>query len=276
MRVGVIGGGQLGRMLAWAGLPLGMDFSFIDPSPGAPAGELGRLIVAPFEDRTAMFDFAQNVDVVTYEFENVSAPLLREVAAARPVMPSPEVLEVSQDRLSEKRLFRTLGIPTTRHVALDCEEELPTAIEKTGLPAILKTRRLGYDGRGQVPVYEYGDALTAFRTLAGRTGGLILEGRVVFEREISIVACRDQGGAVVFYPPGENVHQDGILRSSYAPFRGEALVQHAQDYALRILEHFDYVGVLAVEFFVADGALIANEMAPRVHNSGHWSIEASI
>jgi len=144
------------------------------------------------------------------------------------------------------------------------------------LPAILKTRRLGYDGRGQVPVYEYGDALTAFRTLAGRTGGLILEGRVVFEREISIVACRDQGGAVVFYPPGENVHQDGILRSSYAPFREEALVQHAQDYVRRILEHFDYVGVLAVEFFVADGALIANEMAPRVHNSGHWSIEASI
>ncbi|MHB1544104.1 MAG: 5-(carboxyamino)imidazole ribonucleotide synthase [Gammaproteobacteria bacterium] len=276
MRVGIIGGGQLGRMLAWAGLPLGMDFSFIDPSPGAPAGELGRLTVAPFEDRTAMFDFAQNVDVVTYEFENVSAPLLREVGAARPVMPSPEALEASQDRLSEKTLFHALGIPTTRYVALDRKEELPGALEKTGLPAILKTRRLGYDGRGQVPIYEYSDAVTAFRTLASAPGGLIIEGRVVFEREISIVACRDRAGSVVFYPPGENVHQDGILRSSYTPFRDASLVHHAEDYARRILEHFDYIGVLAVEFFVENGALIANEMAPRVHNSGHWSIEACI
>jgi 5-(carboxyamino)imidazole ribonucleotide synthase len=276
MRVGVIGGGQLGRMLALAGLPLGMDFHFIDPSPEAPARELGHLIVAPFDDRAAMFDFAQAVDVVTYEFENVSAPLLREVQVARPVMPSTDALETSQDRLSEKRLFQSLGIPTTRYVALDHEAELSRAIEQTGLPAILKTRRLGYDGRGQVPIYEPGDAGAAFQTLANAPGGLILEGRVVFEREISMVACRDQTGTVVFYPPGENVHQGGILRSSYAPFRESPLVRQAESHVGRILEHFDYIGVLAVEFFVEDGILIANEMAPRVHNSGHWTIEASV
>ncbi len=274
MRIGIIGGGQLGRMLAWAGLPLGMEFSFIDPSPGAPAGQLGHLIVAPFEDRAAMFDLAQNVDVVTYEFENVPTPLLREVAAARPVMPAPEVLEASQDRVAEKSLFQALGIPATRHAALDREEELDFALDQTGLPAILKTRRFGYDGRGQVPIFERDEANAAFRSLADAPGGLILESRVRFEREISIVSCRDRTGSVVFYPPGENTHQDGILRSSRAPVRDQSLVHQAEDYARRILEHFDYVGVLAVEFFVVEGALIANEMAPRVHNSGHWSIEA--
>lgn len=276
MRIGVIGGGQLGRMLAWAGLPLGMEFRFIDPAPDAPARACGQLVVAPFEDRTAMFDFAENVDVVTYEFENVSAPLLREVAAARPVLPSPEALEVSQDRLSEKRLFLTLGIPTTRHVAVEHEEELPRALEKTGLPAMLKTRRLGYDGRGQVPIFTPDDAQPAFQALAGAPGGLIVEERVIFEREVSIVACRDPAGQVVFYPPAENVHERGILRSSAVPWNGDGLVQRAEEYARRILEHFAYIGVLAVEFFVRDGGLVANEMAPRVHNSGHWSIEAAI
>jgi 5-(carboxyamino)imidazole ribonucleotide synthase len=276
MRVGVIGGGQLGRMLAWAGLPLGLDFIFLDPSPDAPAAALGPLIVAPFEDRNAVFQLAGSVDVVTYEFENLAAPLLREVAAARAVLPPPLALEVSQDRLLEKQLFQKLGIPTTRFVPIASREDLEPALALTGLPAMLKTRRFGYDGRGQAVIGDTALLDAAFQRFMGAPGGLLLENRVPFERELSLVACRGRGGEIRFYPLAENVHQQGILRSSRVPADVDAEVARAaMGYAKSLLDYLEYVGVLAIEFFLENGKLIANEMAPRVHNSGHWSIEAA-
>ncbi len=276
MRVGVIGGGQLGRMLAWAGLPLGLDFVFLDPSPDAPAAALGQLIVAPFGDRDAVFRLAGSVDVVTYEFENLAAPLLREVAAARAVLPPPLALEVSQDRLLEKQLFQKLGIPTTRFVSVASREELEPALGITGLPAMLKTRRFGYDGRGQAVIGDAALLDAAFQRFMGAPGGLLLENRIPFECELSLVACRGREGEVGFYPLAENVHQQGILRSSRVPAHVDPeVVRQAMGYARSLLDHLDYVGVLAIEFFLENGKLIANEMAPRVHNSGHWSIEAA-
>lgn len=248
--LGCLGGGQLGRMLALAGVPLGLRFRFLDPSPEACAGEVGELLVGPFDDVTLLDRLADGAEVVTYEFENVPVDAAKRVGA----LPGVRALEEGQDRLREKQLFGRLEIPTARFGSL----------EETGLPAVVKSRRLGYDGKGQRVVH----------TVESLRGGEIAEALVPFTRELSLVSVRARDGAMAFYPLAENVHRDGILRVSRAPAVA-APEELAQDYARRLLEELDYVGVLALELFEVDGALLANEFAPRVHNSGHWTIDGA-
>ncbi len=247
--VGVIGGGQLGRMLALAGIPLGLSFRFLDPSPDAPAGAVGELLVGAYDDPDLLDRLAEGADVVTYEFENVPVEAARRVGA----IPDARALEAAQDRLVEKQLFRRLGIPTAR-----IDDEVET------FPAILKTRRLGYDGKGQRLV----------ETRPGSDPGQVLEERVPFDRELSLLAVRGRDGDTRFWPLVENVHEDGILRSSRVPAAGAPQAQ-AEEYGARLLGELGYVGVLALELFDVTGDLLANEFAPRVHNTGHWTTEGS-
>ena len=249
MIVGVIGGGQLGRMLALAGIPLGLSFRFLDPSPDAPAREVGELLVGDYDDPELLDRLADGADAVTYEFENVPVGAARRVG----VIPRAAALEAAQDRLVEKQLFRQLGIPTTR---IDDEVEV--------FPALLKSRFLGYDGKGQRLV----------ETRPGTVPGHVLEERVQFDRELSLLAVRAGDGDTRFWPLVENVHRDGILRTSRAPAL-DAPQAAAEEYAGRILDQLEYVGVLALELFDVGGELLANEIAPRVHNTGHWTIEGS-
>ncbi len=249
MSVGVIGGGQLGRMLALAGIPLGFSLRFLDPAPDAPAREVGELLVGAYDDPALLDRLADGAAAVTYEFENVPVAAARRVGA----VPDARALEASQDRLIEKRLFRRLGIPTA-----------PIDDEVTSFPALLKTRRLGYDGKGQRLV----------ETRPGFDPGHVLEGLVPFDRELSLIAVRGAGGETAFYPLIENIHSRGILRSSRAP-AAAAPQARAEDYATRLLDELGYVGVLALELFDVGGELVANELAPRVHNTGHWTIEAA-
>jgi len=248
--VGCLGGGQLGRMLALAGIPLGLRFRFLDPAADACAGEVGELLTGGYDDAALLDRLADGAEAVTFEFENVPVDAARRVGA----VPGSRALEEGQDRLREKELFRRLGIPTPRFGNLD----------ETGLPAIVKSRRLGYDGKGQRRVDRPEPV----------GNGELAEELVSFARELSIVAVRGRDGETGFYPLAENVHRDGILRLSRAPAPGvpEAL---AREYAGRLLEELDYVGVLALELFEVEGRLLASEFAPRVHNSGHWTIDAA-
>ena len=276
MKVGVLGAGQLGRMLALAGYPLGLRFRFLDPNPESPAAALGEFIAADYDDPDALRRFAEGLDVATYEFENVPASVADHLAGHIPaVHPHYAALAVSQDRLSEKQLFRRLGIPTAPFVAVDSEDDLVRAIDEVGLPAVLKTRRYGYDGKGQFVLREAADVRRAWAALGGAP--LILEGFVAFDRELSIVAVRGRDGDIVCYPLVENHHRDGILRRTIAPAPGvtASLQARAEASARAVLEAFDYVGVLAIELFQRGDDLLANEMAPRVHNSGHWTIEGA-
>jgi len=272
MKVGIIGAGQLGRMLALAGYPLGVEPLFLDASADTPGGQVGPIITGDFQDPARVEELAARVDVVTFDWENVPATTLERLPVHK-VRPCVRALEVSQDRIEEKTLFRLLDIPTPRFVAVDTRADLDRAIREIGLPAILKTRRLGYDGKGQALLGKATDVEPAWLKLGGRT--LILEAFVEFERELSLIAVRGSKGALAFYPLTENVHQGGILRYSRAPFRNRRLQQLAERHMRRVLRHFEYVGVLALEFFVSRGTLLANEMAPRVHNSGHWTIEGA-
>ena len=273
--IGVLGAGQLGRMLALAGYPLGLRFVFFDESADAPAGHLADLRSGRWDDASALQAFADEVDVVTYEFENVPVAAASRLAERVPVFPSPRALEVAQDRLKEKQLFRDLGFGTAPFAAVESQDDLDRAVASIGLPAVLKTRTQGYDGKGQRVLRRRDDVLSAFASLGGRP--LILEGFVPFRREVSILAARSRTGETAFWPLVENVHRDGILRLSTAPAEGNggALAEEASALAGRALEALDYVGVLAIELFEHDGKLLANEMAPRVHNSGHWTIEGA-
>ncbi len=275
MQVGILGGGQLGRMLALAGYPLGLRFRTLDLSPEAPAGHVSELMAADFNDTDALKRFARGLDVVTYEFENVPVDPARYLSRRVAVFPPPEALEAAQDRLTEKRFFERLGIPTPPFVAVDTWDDLKSALGDMGLPAVLKTRRFGYDGKGQVVIRKTEDVTQAWQSLGGVP--LILEGFVAFEREVSILAVRSRSGETAFYPLVENHHHEGILRLSLCPAPGasSALQGEAEAFARRALEALNYVGVLAIEFFERDGHLLANEMAPRVHNSGHWTIEGA-
>jgi len=273
--IGVLGAGQLARMLALAGIPLGFKFLYVDPSHSSPASLLGEQIVAPFEDATALQKLAESSDLITYEFENIPVSVVRKLAQTRSVFPPPIALESSQDRLLEKQFFNQHGIETAPFYPVDDQPSLEQAIAALKLPLILKTRRFGYDGKGQFLVKSLEDAITAFKELGQKN--IIAEGFVQFDRELSCIAVRGTDGATFFYPLVENFHHQGILRLSLAP----ALV-HNTDLNLqasaqvgRILQALDYVGILAVEFFEKEGKLIANEMAPRVHNSGHWTIEGA-
>jgi 5-(carboxyamino)imidazole ribonucleotide synthase len=272
MKVGIIGAGQLGRMLALAGYPLGVEPLFLDASADTPGGQVGPIITGDIQDPARVAELAARVDVVTFDWENVPATTLAGLAEDK-VRPGARALEVSQDRIGEKTLFRLLDIPTPRFVAVDTRADLARAIGEIGLPAILKTRRLGYDGKGQTVLGTTADIEAAWSRLGGQA--LILEALVAFEREVSLIGVRSPRGAIAFYPLTENVHQGGILRYSRAPFRSLRLQRLAERHMRRVLRHFDYVGVLALEFFVERGTLLANEMAPRVHNSGHWTIEGA-
>ena len=274
MKVAVLGGGQLGRMLALEGIPLGRRFTFLEPSPDPPAGALGEVIAAAYDDPDALARVAEEADVVTFEFENVPAASAGYLAERLPVLPPPAALAASQDRLAEKQMFQRLGISTAPFHRLDTAADVDAALAVTGLPAVVKTRRFGYDGKGQVVAASRSEVAGALDTLGP---GLIAERFVRFERELSIIAARGPDGDRVSYPLTENHHRDGILRASYAPAAGvaPALQADAEELAARVMEELGYVGVLAVELFETGGRLIANEVAPRVHNSGHWTLDGA-
>jgi 5-(carboxyamino)imidazole ribonucleotide synthase len=273
--IGVLGGGQLGRMLALAGVPLGQRFLFLDPSPESPAGHVGELRVAAYDDEGALDELARRCEVVTYEFESVPVKSARHLAEHVPVFPPPSALAVAQDRFEEKTFFERLAIPTAAFAAVDTKEQLAQAVARLGLPAILKTRRFGYDGKGQATLRTPADIDAAWEACGGAPS--ILERFVTFQRELSILTVRGRDGSAASYALVENQHQGGILRLSIAPAPGvsESLQAKASAHAERITRELDYVGVLAIEFFEVDGDLLANEMAPRVHNSGHWTIEGA-
>ena len=270
--IGILGAGQLARMLALAGIPLGLRFVTLDPAPDACASAVSEHIAGDYGDLETLERFAGMVDVVTYEFENVPAESVKYLSERLLVYPSPEALAVSRDRFAEKSLFAELCIPTPKFIAVDGVEDLRRAVEEIGLPAVLKTRTMGYDGKGQSVIKSKGEIKDAWF----RAGGVpcILEEFVPFEREISVVAVRGRNGEFLFYPLGENTHSGGILRRTVCRL-DDPMQSAAEGLASRLLERFDYVGVLALELFEADGRLTANEMAPRVHNTGHWSIEGA-
>ncbi len=275
MTIGILGGGQLGYMLALAGYPLGLHFRFLDPSPEAPVGRIAHRVTAEFTDEQALEKFAHGLEVVTYEFENVPVEAARFLAERVPVYPASAALEEAQDRRREKRLFQRLGIPTTDFAEIAQTADLDSAVKQVGLPAVLKTCSLGYDGKGQWLLRTVEDVEKARPELPNVP--LILEKFVAFTRELSILAVRSRTGETSFYPLVENHHRAGILRLSLAPAPHllPALQQGAEQAARKILESLDYAGVICLELFEVNGRLLANEIAPRVHNSGHWSIEGA-
>ncbi len=276
MTIGILGGGQLGYMLALAGYPLGLHFRFLDPSPEAPVGRIAQRVTADYTDQAALEKFSSGLELVTYEFENVPVEAARFLAERVPVYPPPAALEAAQDRLAEKDLFRKLGIATTEFASVSNARELDAAIKTIGLPAVLKTSRMGYDGKGQWILRTADDVAKAKSELP--PAKLILERFVPFVRELSVLAVRSRTGEIALYPLVENHHRNGILRLSLAPApRLDAEIQRAAERAAhRVLESMKYAGVLALEFFEYQGELLANEMAPRVHNSGHWTIEGAV
>ncbi|MFO7893109.1 MAG: 5-(carboxyamino)imidazole ribonucleotide synthase [Longimicrobiales bacterium] len=275
MRLGILGGGQLGRMMALAAYPLGVRCRLLDPKDPTASAEVAEVLAERYDDPDALDRFVTNLDAVTYEFENVDAFALEHLDDRVPVRPGRRALEVSQDRLTEKTFFRDHDIETAPFAAADTLDDLRAAVDRVGLPAVLKTRRFGYDGKGQAVIRTPDDVDAAWDAVGGVP--LLLEGFVEFRRELSILSVRHPDGAMAFYPLPENVHEDGILRVSYAPAPDlePALQTRAEGYATRVLEALDYVGVLAIELFQVGDRLLANEMAPRVHNSGHWSIEGA-
>lgn len=275
MRIGVIGGGQLAQMMALAAMPLGLRVHALDPAVDACAGDVAPLEVAAFDDLAALHRFSDICDVITFDFENVSAPALAELAALRPVRPNPLSLATAQDRAAEKALFARIGTAVAPFAVIDSREQIEAAADTVEFPAILKTRRFGYDGKGQINV----PTAAALADACTRLGNApcVLESRVRFRRELSIVAVRGLDGQMLCYPLVENLHVDGILSATLAPACvSNAMVASARLCAERVAEALDYVGVFAIEFFDLDGVLVANEMAPRVHNSGHWSIEGAV
>ena len=276
--VGILGGGQLARMMALSGAPLGLRFLVMDTVADACAGQFAPLLVGDYRDESALAEFAGKVDVATFDFENVPAESAEWLSARVPVFPNPRALAVAQDRLAEKTLFRELDIPVPEFAAIASRQDLDRALAEVGVPCILKTRRLGYDGKGQFRIRALADADAAWEALGAQaaTVGLIVEAFVPFERELSVVAVRGRDGGFRTWPLTENWHVDGVLSASLAPAQVDpALARTAIDYARRLAERLDYVGVFALELFCRDGGLLANELAPRVHNSGHWTLEGA-
>jgi len=270
-RVGVIGAGQLGRMMALAGYPLNIRCRFLDRDADTPASQVAPITLGALDDAESIAALARNSDVLTFDWENVPAAALRAVHGAAPIRPPARALSISQDRLLEKRLFTRLGIPVAPHAPVDDYDDLVRAAHRIGEHGILKTRRLGYDGKGQALIRGPDELRAAYDRLAGAP--LIYERLMPFTYEVSLVAARGTRGEIRFYPLTRNTHREGILRLSVAPFAAPAIERRARTYMRRVLEALRYTGVLAIEFFVVDGRLVANEMAPRVHNSGHWTIE---
>jgi 5-(carboxyamino)imidazole ribonucleotide synthase len=273
-RVGIVGAGQLGRMLALAGYPLGLRCLFLDRNHGTPGAQVAPIVVGELTDSARLEELATRSDVVTFDWENISGAALAPLEQLTTIRPPRKALEISQDRLQEKALFARLKIPVAAHAAVDAKEELLRAARKLGVPGVLKTRRMGYDGKGQFVIRHADDIDTAWERIGG--AGLIYEKFQVFSREISIIGARSAAGKIVYYPLSANTHSGGILRYSVAPFINQPLERLARRYLKKVMEALSYVGVLTIEFFVVKGRLIANEMAPRVHNSGHWTIDGCV
>jgi len=269
--IGILGGGQLGRMLSVAASRLGFSCHIYEPGAQPPAGQVAdRVTTAGYDDLTALADFAASVDVVTYEFENIPTAALDAIEATCPIRPGRRALAVSQDRMDEKEFLTGLGLSTAPFAAVDDAASLAAALENVGTPAILKTRRFGYDGKGQVRLKTPDRADEALAELKGAPA--ILEGFVAFSHEVSVIGARGIDGQVACFDPGENVHRDGVLHTTTVPARlSPAQRTDAVLIAARILNALDYVGVIGVELFVTPQGLIVNEIAPRVHNSGHWT-----
>jgi 5-(carboxyamino)imidazole ribonucleotide synthase len=274
MHVGIVGAGQLGRMLVLSGYPIGVHCLFLDRSADTPGAQVAPTLIGDLQDAALLAELAARSDVVTFDWENISGSALKPLEKITQVRPPRAALEVSQDRLAEKALFTRLKIPVAAHCAIDSREELIRALEKIGLPGVLKTRRLGYDGKGQYVLRTAGDADQAWAAIGA--AGLIYEKFQDFSREVSLVGVRSAGGQTVFYPLSSNTHGGGILRHSVAPFINARLEKSARLYMKRVMQALEYIGVLTIEFFVMRGSLVANEMAPRVHNSGHWTIEGCV
>ena len=270
-RIGILGGGQLGRMLSVSASRLGFLTHIYEPGANPPAAQVAdQCTTASYEDTKALRAFAESVDVITYEFENIPTDALDVLEAIKPIYPNREALRVSQDRITEKDYLNDLGLATAPYAQVDTLADLQAAAEKIGLPAILKTRRFGYDGKGQSRLKSTDDIEIAHSDMAGAPS--VMEGFVNFSREISVIAARGINGEIACYDPGENVHRDGILHTTTIPAEIPAMM--AMDAALmagKILNALDYVGVMGVEMFVTPQGLIVNEIAPRVHNSGHWT-----
>ena len=275
MHVGIVGGGQLGRMLALAGHPLDIHCTTLDPAKDSPASQVAPSIVGHYDDREALARLADGADVVTFEFENVPVEAARFLMELAPVFPPAEALEIAQDRVNEKRLFDEVGLPTARHEAVATPDELRSAVDRIGTPAVLKTRRLGYDGKGQAVIHDAVLAEDAWRAIGEVPA--ILERMVTFDRELSILSTRGRDGSVACYPLVENHHREGILRLSIAPapYLTRRLQGRAESLARALMDRLEYVGVMAIELFQVGDDLLGNEMAPRVHNSGHWTIEGA-
>jgi 5-(carboxyamino)imidazole ribonucleotide synthase len=272
-RVGIVGAGQLGRMLALAGYPLGIECRVLDTAADSPGAQVAPAVLGRLDDTRALAELASQVDVVTLEIENVAVAPLEALLERTTVYPPPSAVAAAQDRLAEKTLFRSLGIPTTQFVVVDGERDLGAAARELGWPLVLKTRRMGYDGRGQRVVSSDAELAAAWRELGGVPS--IAEQWVRFVREVSLIAVRGANDERAFYPLAENVHRDGILARTVAPYVDASLQSHAERWLGALLSALDYRGVLTVEFFQTEQGLLANEMAPRVHNSGHWTIEGA-
>ena len=276
--LGILGGGQLGRMLSQAASRLGFDVVILDPQPDCPAARVSRAqITAPYDDPDALQALGRLCDVVTFEFENVPASSVEQLAEAGAlVAPGPTALAVAQDRVDEKTYLNAVGAVTADFAAVSTLDDLTKAIETLGLPAVLKTRREGYDGKGQVWIRDAADAEVAFDAIGRRPA--VLEAAAVFNRELSVIAARDHDGAVAVYPLGENIHAGGVLKTTLAPAAVDAKTQaRAVEIASAVLDGLDYVGVMGIELFdMGDGVLLVNEVAPRVHNTGHWTQDGCV
>ena len=276
--LGILGGGQLGRMLSQAASRLGFDVVILDPQPDSPAARVSRAqITAPYDDPDALQALGRLCDVVTFEFENVPAASVETLAEAGAlVAPGPTALAVAQDRVDEKTYLNAVGAPTVAFAAVTTLDDLTAAIERLGLPALLKTRREGYDGKGQVWIRDAADAAAAFDAIGRRPA--VLEAAAVFQRELSVIAARGRDGAVAVYPLGENVHQNGVLKTTTAPAAVDPATQgRAEAIAAAVLDGLDYIGVMGIELFdMGDGELLVNEVAPRVHNTGHWTQDGCV
>lgn len=276
--LGILGGGQLGRMLSQAASRLGFDVVILDPQPDSPAARVSRAqITAPYDDPDALQALGRLCDVVTFEFENVPAASVETLAEAGAlVAPGPTALAVAQDRVDEKTYLNAVGAPTVAFAAVATLDDLTAAIERLGLPALLKTRREGYDGKGQVWIRDAADAAAAFDAIGRRPA--VLEAAAVFQRELSVIAARGRDGAVAVYPLGENVHQNGVLKTTTAPAAVDPATQgRAEAIAAAVLDGLDYIGVMGIELFdMGEGELLVNEVAPRVHNTGHWTQDGCV
>ena len=272
-KVGIVGAGQLGLMLGEAAQAVDAECRFLDPADNPPAARVGPVIKQAYDDADALAELADWADVITYEFENVPVAAVEAIADRVPVYPPPAALRNAQDRLHEKRLFESLDIPTSPFRNIESAADVDKAVAELGLPLVFKTRRLGYDGKGQA-VVRNADELANLWTALGEVP-LIAEQFVDFDREVSVVGSRNVSGELVTWPLTENRHAGGILRVSLAPYDDAALLAAGTDYHRRMLEHLDYVGTMALEMFVVGDRLVANEFAPRVHNSGHWTIEGA-